>query len=231
MNEEKVTNRNRPLDHDLPEGQEEERDRLDELLSDVPEWLRGPLKQYYRQILVTIALIVVVASLWSGYSYYVKRQETASSYQLGIAMAATDMNAKMDQLKNIQQAFSHTSAARIAGLLLGQVYLQKGDWDKALEAFKKAQGDFSGIMADTAAMGQGYSHEEKKELADALKKFTKVAERKNGMEPVAILDEARVLKELGKNNEAVKAYDRYLDLEPKSKLLDFIRFQVMNISS
>jgi len=211
--------------------EEEERDKLDELLADVPEWLRGPLKQYYRQILVTIALIVVASILISGYSYYTQRQEAAASYQLGLAMASASIDEKIDSLKKVQESFSHTDAARIAGLLLGQVYLQKGQWDQALDAFKRSERDFRGIMADTAVMGQAYSHEEKKELNQALALFKKVADTQNGMEAVATLDEARVLKALGRNREAVRAFDRYLDLEPKSPFLDFIRYQVMNLSS
>ena len=227
---ETVTAPGQPLDNHGSEH-EPEKDRLDELLADVPEWLRGPLKQYYRQILFTIALVIVISSLWSGYAYYVKRQEAAASFQLGIAMSSNNMDKKLEELKKVQDHFSHTSAARLAGLLIGQVYLQKGDWDSALDAFKRAEGDFSGIMADSARMGQGYSLEEKRSLNEALTHFREVAGRKNGMEAVAILDEARVYQELGKKEQAVNAYDRYLDLEPKSPLLDFIRFQVMNLSS
>jgi len=235
MSEEKDQLQKNAVSDTEPEGvpgdHEEEKDRLDELLADVPEWLRTPLKQYYRQILVTIALVVVVSSLLSGYFYYIKRQETAASYQLGLAMASTNINEKIDNLKKVQDSFSHTDAARIAGLLLGQVYLQKGQWDQALDAFKRAEEDFKGIMADTAVMGQAYSQEEKKALDDALVLFKEISKHENGMEAVATLDEARILKKLGKNQEALKAFNRYLDLKPKSPFLDFIRFQVMNLSS
>ena len=223
----------KPANQEGAEGQEheEEVDPMDELLADVPEWLREPLKLYYKQILVTIALVVTVAVLWSGYSYYSQRQEEAASFQLGIAMATQDLNKKLTDLKNIIQKFSNTHAARIAELLLGQVYLQKADFGAALDTFKRAEGDFSGIMQDSAMMGQGYSQEELKHLQEALGLFGKVASRKNGMEAVAILDEARIYKALGKKEEAVKAYNKYLDMEPRSALLDFIRFQVMDLSS
>ncbi len=235
MNDErdkKTAENEKPLHHGAEEqGPEEEKDKIDELLADVPEWLRGPLKLYYRQILVSIALVIVFACLWSGYSYYVHTQEEAASFQLGIAMASQDINRKTADLKNVIEKFSRTDAASIARLLLGQVYLQKGEFDNALNSFKQAEGDFSGIMADSAVMGQGYCHEEKKQLNDALKLFGQVAKSKNGMEAVAVLDEARIYKALGKKEEAVKSFDRYLDLEPQSPLLDFIRFQVMNLSS
>jgi len=218
-----------PVGEPQNEG-EEEKDKLDELLADVPEWLRGPLKQYYKQILVTISLIVVVACLISGYSYYIQRQEAAAAFQLGIAMASSNIEDKIAGFEKIQKSFSNTDAAKIAELLIGQVYLQTGKWDQALDAFKRAEGDFTGIMADTAVMGQAYSHEEKKALNEALSLFQKVAANENGMEIVATLDKARVLKELGRTEEAIKAFDRYLDLDPKSPLLDFIRFQVINLS-
>ena len=216
-----------------PEGQEphEEVDKIDELLRDVPEWLRGPLKENYKQILATIAIIIVVTILWSGFSYYTTKQEMAASYNLALAMSEQDVDKRLQGLKEITEKYSHTSAAKIAKMLIGQAYLEKGKFESAQNSFKEASSEFDGIIHDSATLGQGYAFEEQKKLDDALEKYKKVSATKNGLESIAILDEARIYKQKGQNKEAVKAFNKYLDLEPQSPFLDYIRYQVLYLSS
>ncbi len=209
----------------------EEVDKIDELLRDVPEWLREPLKENYKQILATIAIIIVVTVLWSGFSYYTNKQETNASYSLGLAMAQKDVNERFKALKEIVDKYSHTNAAKIANVLIGQAYLEKAEFKNALNSFKEAAPDFDGIIHDSAILGQGYALEEQKEFDKALKRYKEVSKSKNGLESIAILDEARIYKQKGQKEEAIKAFNKYLDLEPQSPFLDYIRYQVLNISS
>ena len=211
-------------------GEQPEPDKMDELLADVPEWLRGPLKENYKQILAALAIVIVTACLWSGYSYYTARQESSASYHLGIAMAKHNVDERIKELKDLQARFSHTNAAHLADLLIGQAYLEKGDWNKAEETFASCASDFGEALADSAVMGLGYAAEGKKSLDQALGNYKKAENNKNGFEAVAVLDRARVLAEKGKKKDALKAYDYYLDLKPKSPFLDFIRYQILKLS-
>ncbi len=211
-------------------GQGEERDKLDELLADVPEWLRGPLKENYKQILVSLAIIVLSVSLWSGYSYYTTRQEESASYHLGIAMSKSDIDGRIKELKDLTARFSHTSAARLAKLLLGQAYLEKGDWKAASGTFDSCVSEYEGALLDTALMGHGYALEEEKNLDKALSDYIKAGDANRGFEAVALIDKARVLSEKGKKKEALEAYSKYLDLKPESPFLDFIRYEILKLS-
>ena len=217
-----------PMETD--EAPAQEQDKLDELLADVPEWLRGPLKENYKQILAALAIIILGISLWSGYSFYTTRQEESASYHLGIAMAKQDVDERIKALEELRGKFSHTSAARLANLLLGQSYLEKGTWKKAASIFDSCARDFDGALSDSAVMGQGYAYEQEKNLDQALANYKKAQEAGRGFEAVAVLDVARVLAEKGKKKEALEAYDEYLDLKPKSEFLDFIRYEILKLS-
>ncbi len=215
------------------QGQQDETsqpDRLDELLADVPEWLRGPLKENWKQILVSLVLVILAVSLWSGYSYYRIRQAQAASYHLGIAMSKTDVNDRIKELKDLMSRFSHTDAARLAKLLLAQAYMENGDWTNARQAYQDCVSDFKGVLADSATMGHGYASEELKDLAQALADFEKVGSGNSGFEAVALLDKARILVEEGKKKDALDAYGKYLDLKPESPFLDFIRYEILRLS-
>ncbi len=213
------------------EGQEEEVDKLDEFLSDVPEWLREPLKQNYKQILAGIAIVIVVSVLFSGYSYYTRHLEESASFHLGMAMAKQDVDSRIKELKVIKEKFGHTNAARLATLLLARAYMEKGDFRAAQESFERASSSLKGVMADSSLMGLGYTFEEQKKFDEALSSFKKVEQNKNGLEAVAVLDEARVYREKGEKEKAIDAFNRYLDMEPTSPFLDYIRYQVLDLSS
>ncbi len=229
MSEEKK-GREEELEHSDEAGPQKETDRIDELLADVPEWLRGPLKENYKQILASLAIVILAVSLWSGYSFYTTRQEESASYHLGIALSKQDVNSRIKELEDLRSRFSHTSAARLARLLLGQALLEKGEWKKAGEIFSACAGEFKGALSDTALMGQGYASEAEKDLDQALADYKKAETAGTGFEAVAILDSARVLAEKGEKKEALQAYDRYLDLKPQSPFLDFIRYEILKLS-
>lgn len=229
MSEEKK-GREEELEHSETAEQPGETDKIDELLADMPEWLRGPLKENYRQILASIAIVILAVSLWSGYSFYTTRLEESASYHLGIALSKQDVNARIKELEDLRSRFSHTSAARLSRLLLGQARLEKGEWKKAEETFKACTAEFEGALSDTAIMGQGYASEAEKDLDQALADYKRAETAKNGFESVALLDSARLLAEKGKKKEALQAYDRYLDLKPQSPFLDFIRYEILKLS-
>ncbi len=207
-----------------------ERDKLDELLADVPEWLRGPLKENYKQILASIAIVILVVSLWSGYSFYTNRQEESASYHLGLAMSNLDLDGRLKELDDLVRRFPHTDAGHLANLLIARAYFEKGNWEKAGKVFASCESSFEGALATTATMGNGYASEQVKRLDQALADYEKAGNAGNGFEAVALIDKARVLATEGKKKEALDAYDKYLDLKPKSHLLDFIRYQILKLS-
>jgi len=115
-------------------------------------------------------------------------------------------------------------------MLLGKAYLEKGDWSDAASTFKEHMPDFEGPILDSAFMGHGYASEGLKKLDEALDDYKRAEDSRSGFEGVALLDMARIHAARGNIDDALKAYNRYLDMKPRSSLLDFIRFQILKLS-
>ena len=188
------------------------------------------VKADYRQILASIILVIVCACLWSGYNYYTLRQEQESSYNLGAAIAKMDLNSRISALEEVRSRFASTDAGKIANILLGQAYMEKEDWPKAAGIFKECTAELDGPMLDTAVMGHGYAEELQGNLDGALSDYKRAEMSAKGFEAVAILDQARIFAARKDKDQALSLYNRYLDLDPQSSLLDFIRYQILKLS-
>ncbi len=80
-------------------------------------------------------------------------------------------------------------------------------------------------------MGLGYLQEDDAKPDEARQAYKSSSETHLGFEAIAALDFARVSSASGYNNEALEAYNKYLSLKPQSSQLDFVRHQVMKLSS
>jgi len=205
---------------------------VDEILAGLPQWLREPLANNFRQIFAGIACILLVAALWSGYTGFVERGENAASARLGTAIHTADPKARMELLEKVIQEHGRTDAAEHALLLLGAAARDAGDVDASSEYFSRALQTFSDRTAlhDSALMGLGYCMEEKGNTADAAERFRKAADNAAGYETVALLDLARVSAAHGKTREALQAYEKFMAAAPMSPQLDFVRFEIMKLS-
>ncbi len=212
-------------------GEEEPVDPMEAYLADLPEWARGPIMAYGKQAAAAIVILLVAVALWSGYSHYTASREAEAAYELGKVFALEDSAQRISKLKAVVNRYDGTDAADQARLMMAGQLLEDRKWSEAASAFKEAQAHLDHALADAAVMGYGYCMEEEKELDSALDSYTKAAQSKNGFEAVATLDRARVLLKKAEKEQALAAYDAYLDMRPQSPLLDFIRFQILKLSS
>ena len=206
---------------------------IDEILAGLPQWLSEPLAQNFRQIFAGIACVLLAAALWSGYTGFVERGENLASAQLGTAIHTPDPKERMDLLEKVIQEHGRTDAAEHALLLLGAAARDTGDLDAASNYFSKALDTFSGggTLHDSALMGLGYCAEEKGNPSDAAVKFSKVSDNASGYEKVALLDLARVSAADGNTRAALEAYEKFMAAAPMSSQLDFVRFEIMKLST
>ncbi len=139
----------------------------------------------------------------------------------------------ISSLGKVVHNHSHTVVGKHALLLLGAVQRDSGQVEAAKKSFNKAKQEFSedGFLYYSALMGLGYLHEEDAKLDEARQAFKTSSETLLGFEAIAALDFARVSSALGYNEEALEVYNKYLALEPQSTQLDFVRHQVMRLSS
>jgi predicted negative regulator of RcsB-dependent stress response len=204
---------------------------MEAYLADLPEWARGPIMAYGKQAAAALVLLLLAVALWSGYTHYTATKEAEAAYALGQVFAIEEPDKRISRLKEVINRFEGTDAADHARLMLAGQLLDDGKWDEAASAFKDAEGNLEHALADSAIMGYGYAQEETGALDSALSSYSRASDSKNGFEAVAILDKARVLLKKGAKEQALAAYDRYIDMKPQSPQLDFIRFQIQMLSA
>ncbi len=204
---------------------------IDEILEGLPQWLREPLVQNFRQIFAVITCVLLAVALWSGYKGFVERGENAASAQLGTAIHTANPRERMDLLEKVINEHGNTDASEHALLLLGAAARDAGDIDIAAEYFNRALDEFDGTLHDSALMGLGYCAEEKGNPSGAADRFSTVAGSASGYETVAMLDLARVSAAAGNTKAALEAYEKFMAAAPMSSQLDFVRFEIMKLSA
>ncbi len=206
---------------------------LEEILSSLPLQVRNTLQKFLREILAGIIIVVLAVSLWFGYSAYTTRQENQAAAAMGTAIRQQDPAKMISSLEKVVHNHSHTVVGRHALLLLGAVQRDSGQVEAAKKSFNRAKQEFSedSFLYYSALMGLGYLQEEDAKLDEARQAYKFSSETQLGFETIAALDFARVSSALGYNNEALEAYNKYLSLKPQSSQLDFVRHQVMKLSS
>ncbi|MEA3386149.1 MAG: tetratricopeptide repeat protein [Thermodesulfobacteriota bacterium] len=214
-----------------PEHQE--KNILEEILSGLPPQVSNTLQKFLREILAGIIIVLLFVSLWFGYSAYTTRQENQAAAAMGTAIRQADSAKMISSLEKVVHNHSHTVVGKHALLLLGAVQRDSGHVEAAKKSFNKAKQAFSedSFLYYSALMGLGYLQEEDAKLDEARQAFKSSSETQLGFEAIAALDFARVSSTSGYNEEALEAYNKYLFLKPQSTQLDFVRHQVMKLSS
>jgi predicted negative regulator of RcsB-dependent stress response len=206
---------------------------LEEILSGLPLQVRNTLQKFLREILAGTIIVVLAISLWFGYSAYTTRQENRAAAALGSAMQQTDRSKMISALDKVIHKYSYTIAGKHALLLLGATQRDSGQVEAAKKSFSRAEQELSedNFLYYSALMGLGYLQENDTKLDKARQAYKSSSEARQGFEAIAALDFARVSSALGHNDKAIEAYNKYLSLKPQSSQVDFIRHQIMKLSS
>jgi predicted negative regulator of RcsB-dependent stress response len=206
---------------------------LEEILSGLPPQVRNILQKFLREILAGIIIVVLTISLWFGYSAYTTKQENQAAAALGSAMQQPDPAKMISALEKVVHKHGHTKTGKHAILLLGAVQRDSGKVESAKKSFNRAKQEFSedSLLYYSALMGLGYLQEDEAELDEARQAYKTSSKTQLGFEAIAALDFARVSSALKHNEEALEAYNKYLSMKPQSSQLDFIRHQIMKLSS
>ncbi|MBW1670439.1 MAG: tetratricopeptide repeat protein [Deltaproteobacteria bacterium] len=206
---------------------------LEEILSGLPPQVSNTLQKFLREILAGIIVVVLAISLWFGYSAYITGQENQAAAAMGTAMQQPDPAKKISALEKVIHQHSHTVVGKHSLLLLGAIQRNSGQIELAKKSFGRAKQEFSkdNFLYYSALMGLGYLQEDEAKLDEARQTYKSSSEAQLGFETIAALDFARVSSALGYNEEALEAYNNYLSLKSQSSQLDFVRHQVMKLSS
>ena len=121
----------------LPRGKNKPTDEFKDSTMRVFEWLRDN----WQTSVEVLAVILVAVSVIAGASvYWNHRSETAAEKLYLVLMVDAGSENQINQLAEIIDGYSRTPSGQQAMLKLGDIYLDKNEFDKASEVFKKLTG-------------------------------------------------------------------------------------------
>jgi len=179
------------------------------------------------------ALAVVSAALgWWGYHSWRTSQEEAAQVLMTKALTGLEASLKGTEggkaseassgrleeaqtiLLQIRKEYPSSKAAEQALLQLGNIFYQKADHEKALQAYQEHLEQYpGGSWVILAGVGKGYTLEAQGRYEDAAAIFRTLGERykDSSLSIEALLGLARSLGHLERRPEAVELYRRIAD--------------------
>jgi len=197
-------------------------------------------QQHLRGIIIGIASVVVLSlAIWAWTAYAEKKETTASrlvaqaqslwkpSSPEGVTGLAGIDGPKEDPeaenrarviLEDVVDQYNRTSACPVARILLGQIYYEKGDYDKAIGTYEevlKGKNRKPELRA-LAWEGLAYSHEAKEDFTEALGCYQELTQMNlTNIQGWAYMGQARCYEKLKEYEKALDAYRALLTEQPQ----------------
>jgi predicted negative regulator of RcsB-dependent stress response len=180
---------------------------------------------------IAVAVLAVGGLIVGLVNWYSTRSEERASKELGEAMRVVERTVVGEQvspgqdappftsqqekdqavskaLNEFRQQHGNTRAAVTAALPLGKAEHRLGNHDAALAAFSDyvARAPKGDPLRASALEGQGYAHEAKGQLEQALGAFEKMSQEESGeyLKGMGQYHRARVLVQMGRKDEAAQ---------------------------
>jgi tetratricopeptide (TPR) repeat protein len=181
-------------------------------------------------ILGAVALVVIVLALL-GFRWWGEKKEAEAYQKFSLAiqsygMAASpgresgsDPRALVQMFDQVISNYPRTSAGKLSLLYKGNVLLQSGQFDQAIQSYDLFLGKAGKekLYRSFALEGLGYAYEGRKEYDKASAAYQKVVETGEGsVSADAYLALGRCYEKLKKNKEAVESYRSFLKAAPTS---------------
>jgi len=207
-------------------------------------WVRviGYAQQHAREIIIGIASVVVLSLLiWAWTAYAAKKETTASrmvaqaqslwkpsspggvAEQAGIGIDGPGKDPEAENrareiLEDVVDNYGRTSACPVARILLGQIYYEKGDYDKAIGTYEEVLKGKNRKPELTALAWEGlaYSHEAKEDFTEALGCYRELTQMTlTNVQGWAYMGQARCYEKLKEYEKALDAYRTLLAEQPQ----------------
>ncbi len=206
-----------------------------ELISD---YIAENKKRFY-SIVTAIVLAAGIAfgiyMYWSHYQYsakdlYAKAQDIQTAQ---VPENPESITQKIKIYEELIDKYPHSWSARMAYYHLGNIYYNRGEFDKAIDDYKKFVSsrisDKAGIKF-LALTSIGYSYESKKDYKAALEYFQKALKSNNaGFESVAYSNIARIYELMNNKKNALDNYKLALEKSMDSSKSVFIKYKISSL--
>jgi len=174
-------------------------------------------RENQKSLTFIVAAVVVMIAVYVLYQkLYLAPREIEASTQMRIAQEswgnkewdkAIKGDAGYPGFEKIISEYSNTKAANLANYYLGIAYLNKGEYNKAIEHLSDYRGDDS-MIAPQALGGTGDAYVELKDYENAASYFKKAADKADNefLSPLYLKKLGLVYEAINKNAEAAEAY-------------------------
>lgn len=189
-------------------------------------WTRENLK------LIILGIIIVALVAFSIIFLRIRMKnrevEALNSFHRAseILMSAEDPSARgyqeaMDEFERIRKEYPHTAAGQLAQLQLGQGFLEQKQYDRAVETYRKFLDSKprERLYRLFALENLGYAYEGQGDYQNALDSFQGLIDMgESFLQPLGYFHKGRCYEKLGKKEEALKNYRRFLEKFPDSTM-------------
>jgi tetratricopeptide (TPR) repeat protein len=197
-------------------------------------WTRENL----RLILIGIIIVALVAFSMVFWRIRTKKREVdafnAFHRASEILISAEDPSARsyqeaMDEFERIRREYPHTDAAQLAQLQLGQGFLEQKQYDRAVETYRtfldsNPRERFYRLFA---LQNLGYAYEDQGDYQNALDSFQGLVDMGGSfLQPWGYLNIGRCYEKLGKREEALRNYRRFLEKFPDSAMASMVKHKI-----
>ncbi len=200
---------------------------------------RGFWENYSRPIIYIGSAVILIVAGWFGYKYLIKNpKERKANVAVFMAeslfdkMATTSFNkdssviilngGEIDNMKvtgllSVIKNYSGTMAGNRACYMAGATYLNLKEFDKAVKYLKDFESSGAYQVESKADILLGHAYAEQKNTDEALKYYKKAAEvneKDDIISSEALLLAASYADAIGKNDEAIKLYQKMKENYP-----------------
>lgn len=204
-------------------------------------WLRN-------QWTVFLLITFLGLGLLIGGAIYVqltRTQEAKAQHALGKAMGEfqqwklADEKTKVEatkkleeKLKELDTQFPESKARQLSGLLRGQIAIEQKKFDEAKKFYEEFEKALPRRRKSLAWYPLAILHEDLKQSEQARELFKRVVDSKDPTyRKWALLGEGRTSRELNKNDEAKKTYEKFLEEFPKAPEVPMVRGLVARLAT
>ncbi|MGB5156614.1 tetratricopeptide repeat protein [Desulfobacterium sp. N47] len=186
--------------------------------------------KHQTQLISIVSAAVLIALVFSGYSYFNRKSESKAYSMLENSMREYKISVKKngpekalkevkDSFKNIIDKYSGNSGGKIARLEFANICYNAGDIDTAIDLYNKALIDFSNNRFIKCGIinSLGYASEEKKDYKSAVAYFEKiVSEPDNSLKDEAYFNLGRLFAIMEEGKKSKEAYKKICSDFPDS---------------
>ena len=216
-----------------------EPDILQSSIQKITDYISENTTRFYSILATSILAIVIVVGIylyWNDYQtnatqIYAKAQSSMLRNRQNTEGISSDT---MIIFKELIDKYPHSWSARMAYYHMGNIYYNSGEWDNAIDSYKKfvssAKADDAGIKF-LALTSLGYCFEEKKDFKSALDYFEEAQKSNNtGFEAIGFRNIARIYEQLNDKKKALENYQRALEKARDPSMALFIKRKISSLS-